>query len=344
MPWSRSSPRPTGEGAEMRDRTLTGPWDAHVVLSALFGILALMALAFETIAPVPSRAQGADLVVAVLAVVGALTALLVVPRTGREVLLALVAASSVLTAVLVGVRTTQLGQASAAYLVMLVALFAALYLTHRQMLGEVVLLCGLFVVASVVGAGGLQPFYVGVRVVSVLLVAEVVSRLVTSQRRLLADIEGQASHDPLTGALNRRGAVADAEQVRSVVERAGDALTVSVIDLDGFKGYNDTRGHAGGDRLLEELVRDWTATLRVGDVLARIGGDEFLLVLPQTDPEGAAVLLGRMREANPYPWTVGTTVWRPEEDLFAAAARADEVLYVGKLRRHFQQAGPPVEE
>ena len=113
---------------------------------------------------------------------------------------------------------------------------------------------------------------------------------------------------------------------------------MSVIDLDGFKAYNDGHGHAAGDRLLVGLTADWSSTLRTGDVLARVGGDEFVVVLPQTDLSSAEVLLARMRHANPFAWSVGTVVWRSDEDLFSAMARADDLLYGDKLRRRADTA------
>ena len=212
------------------------------------------------------------------------------------------------------------------------------------MLAQVGLICVLFVAVSVPSSADLQLFYVGLRVATLLFVAEVVSRLVARQRDLMADVEAKAIRDPLTGALNRRGAISEAEAVRAVVARAGGHVTVTVVDLDGFKSVNDVQGHAAGDQLLAELVADWSSTLRTGDLLARVGGDEFVVVLPFTEPESAAALIDRMRASNPFPWSFGTVIWLPGEDLFAAVARADEHLYAHKLRRRFGMARPPLEE
>jgi diguanylate cyclase (GGDEF)-like protein len=318
----------------------TGLSDEHLTLALLLVAVGLMAGAFSWLAPVTGEDHPADQVIAVIALLAALAALAAVPRFGRPAVHVLLVVFSVLAAWLVGVRVTPQGQATAAYLLAFGALYAAAYLPRWQMLAQVALMSVLFALASTLGPAGLEPFYIGVRVASVVLVAEIVWRLVDRQRELLAEVSALSDHDPLTGALNRRGAVSEAERVRSVVARAGSSTTVSVVDLDGFKGYNDERGHQAGDRLLADLVAAWAATLRAGDVLARIGGDEFLVVLPQTDEEAATHLLTRMRAANPYPWTVGTTVWRPDEGLFDAAARADDALYAGKLTRHLRATGP----
>ncbi len=325
----------------MRSRVPTGLWDETVVLAGLLAAVGLMGLAFTVLAPVASPSAGTDEAVAVGAAGAALAVLLVPRRWGSWVVHVGLVVCTLLITVLVAVRVTPQGRASVGYLLALAALYCAVYLTHRAMLAHVGLLSVLFAVASATGAD-LQPFYVGLRIATVALVAEIVSRLVTRQRRLVAEIQGQAVHDPLTGALNRRGALEEAEHVRGVVERAGGLTTVSVLDLDGFKGYNDANGHAAGDRLLVDLVADWAATLRTGDVLARVGGDEFVLVLPQTDVAAAQVLLTRMRRANPFPWSVGSVVWRPDEDLFAATARADELLYAHKHRRRSGATGPPI--
>jgi diguanylate cyclase (GGDEF)-like protein len=308
------------------------------MLAGLFSAIGLMATAFSTIAPFPSRFAGVDAAVVVLSALAALAALLL-PRRWEYWFVPLgVGAATVLITVLVGVRATPQGNASVGYLLALESLYCAVYLTYRWMLVQVGLLCTLFAAASIVGGGDLQPFYVGLCIATALLIAVVVSGLVARQRNLIAETRGQAVHDALTGALNRRGAVEEAEHVRSVVQRAGALTTVSVVDLDEFKLVNDRLGHAAGDQLLVGLVADWSSTLRTGDVLARVGGDEFIVVLPQTDAESAQEVLGRMRDANSFPWSVGTVVWQPGEDLFVAAARADELLYAHKLRRRIPLA------
>jgi len=92
---------------------------------------------------------------------------------------------------------------------------------------------------------------------------------------------------PLTGALNRRALVAelDAEIARST--RAGTACTVAVVDVDHFKQINDRFGHAAGDAALRGLVATMSRRLRRGDVVGRLGGEEFAVVLAGADASGA---------------------------------------------------------
>lgn len=99
------------------------------------------------------------------------------------------------------------------------------------------------------------------------------------------------------------------------------------IDLDGFKAYNDSNGHEAGDRLLESVARDWSGVLRRTDVLARTGGDEFVLVLPATTRPEAEVLMSRLRRANDVAWSAGIVEWLPGEPLPAALQHADEEMY-----------------
>lgn len=118
--------------------------------------------------------------------------------------------------------------------------------------------------------------------------------LVTELQKELAD---QARTDPLTGALNRRSLEEAAlrETARSV--RVGDALSMIMIDIDNFKRLNDTRGHAAGDRALQALVCRVESVLRQNDLLARTGGEEFAILLPDTAEMAALTVAERVRRA-----------------------------------------------
>jgi diguanylate cyclase (GGDEF)-like protein len=138
----------------------------------------------------------------------------------------------------------------------------------------------------------------------------------------------QAGTDHLTGLLNRNGFQTAALRERALADRTGNPLTLAVLDLDGFKQINDRDGHAAGDRLLAGLGREWRARVRPGDILARHGGDEFVLLLPATTPTGAESVLERLRGVeDPVGWSVGVSEWLGGESLDAPMARADRYLY-----------------
>ncbi len=99
-----------------------------------------------------------------------------------------------------------------------------------------------------------------------------------------------ADHDPLTGLVNRRGFGRELRRHLSRLARYGTKGALLMIDLDNFKGYNDANGHAGGDALLQSVAEALDARLRGGDVIGRIGGDEFAVLLPEVTPEQAEVV------------------------------------------------------
>ena len=105
-----------------------------------------------------------------------------------------------------------------------------------------------------------------------------------------------------------------------------------MIDLDHFKALNDTQGHAAGDAVLRACALAWQQRLRADDVVARIGGEEFALLLPTCDLVAARRLVDRLRAAVPGDVTAsaGITVLGRDEDLGAALARADRALYAAK--------------
>lgn len=150
---------------------------------------------------------------------------------------------------------------------------------------------------------------------------------------LMRDLRAAALTDPLTGALNRRGVSVEATAVHAVMERWPEcASTVAVVDVDRFKDYNDRLGHAAGDALLAELVRGWRRRLRDGDIVARMGGDEFAVVLVGADLSDAGRILERLGTGAPAPWSFGLAEWEPGEGFDSAVIRADRDMYRHKSR------------
>jgi diguanylate cyclase (GGDEF)-like protein len=99
----------------------------------------------------------------------------------------------------------------------------------------------------------------------------------------------------LTGVFNRRGFLETAQHDIEVTRRSGATLSVAYFDVDGFKAVNDTRGHAAGDQLLQDIALAVCRQLRRSDVVARVGGDEFAVLLPDTRGEAAEVVGERLR-------------------------------------------------
>jgi diguanylate cyclase (GGDEF)-like protein len=165
---------------------------------------------------------------------------------------------------------------------------------------------------------------------------------------LVAELQGEldlrARTDPLTGALNRRSMEEAAlrETARSL--RYGSALSMIVLDIDNFKHLNDTRGHAAGDCFLRALVRHLNCMLRQQDLLARTGGEEFAILLPETLGEAALSIAERVRqtvadlqvrfETGSIRMTIcaGVAELIPECGWEEMMRRADAAMYAAKRR------------
>jgi diguanylate cyclase (GGDEF)-like protein len=149
---------------------------------------------------------------------------------------------------------------------------------------------------------------------------------------LLGRLEVAARTDDLTGLLNRRAWDEELGRELARADRSGAALCVAILDLDRFKQYNDTHGHQAGDRFLRQIAGSWRQILRIGDILARHGGEEFALALPGTNLEHAQQMLDRLREALPEDQTcsAGVCQWDGEESAEQLTARADTLLYAAK--------------
>ena len=105
-----------------------------------------------------------------------------------------------------------------------------------------------------------------------------------------------------------------------------------MLDLDHFKAYNDEHGHPAGDLLLQDVTRAWSRELRGTDVLARFGGEEFVVVLRDCTIKDAAAVLDKLRRATPADQTVsiGIAQWDGAEGQQALVKRVDEALYTAK--------------
>lgn len=125
---------------------------------------------------------------------------------------------------------------------------------------------------------------------------------------LMWKLAEQALTDPLTGAMNRRAMEEAALRETSRSARYGTALSMIAVDVDNFKKLNDTRGHAAGDRALQMLVNRMKSILRKQDLLARMGGEEFAVLLPETGKNEALAIAERLRlvvESLEVPFETG---------------------------------------
>ncbi len=129
---------------------------------------------------------------------------------------------------------------------------------------------------------------------------------VTERKRREREMEAAASQDPLTGLLNRRGLEADAPALLWAAASAGARCALLYLDLDGLKQVNDSLGHEAGDCLLAEFAARVHACTRGPDLLARVGGDEFVLLLPETDLRGARDVAERVVAALREPVRIGS--------------------------------------
>ncbi len=144
----------------------------------------------------------------------------------------------------------------------------------------------------------------------------------------LSELTDMASTDPLTGLPNRRAWDARLNHALN----AGQDFTVAMLDFDHFKELNDTHGHPAGDRLLKETAAIWREQLRTGDLLARLGGEEFGLLLLNCDPARATEVIERLRKLSYSGRTcsAGFAARRAGESAEAVIARADAALYEAK--------------
>ena len=109
-------------------------------------------------------------------------------------------------------------------------------------------------------------------------------------------------------------------------------MCLALLDIDRFKVYNDTHGHLAGDEVLRACARAWDSALRGEDTIVRFGGEEFVILLPDTPPEQAGEIVERLRATTPMGQTcsAGLACWDYLESIEDLLARADRALYEAK--------------
>jgi diguanylate cyclase len=167
------------------------------------------------------------------------------------------------------------------------------------------------------------------------------TRVLTLQTEL-EQLSELVREDQLTGSLNRRGLDDVLEREMARADRRKTPLCVAMLDLDDFKKINDTLGHAGGDQALIHLVHVVKETLRAMDVIARFGGEEFMIVLPDTPLEAASQTVTRLQreltkrifmhnnEKVLITFSAGVALRKSGEDQQSLIRRADEAAYQAK--------------
>jgi diguanylate cyclase (GGDEF)-like protein len=162
--------------------------------------------------------------------------------------------------------------------------------------------------------------------VSALLAHEAAA--VITRADVVDDLYDAAQTDALTGLPNRRAW--DSQLKRSLADDR--QIAVAMLDFDHFKAFNDTYGHPAGDRLLKEAAAAWRDQLRTGDLLARVGGEEFALMLLDCEPATATEVVERLRDSMPQGRTcsAGLAVRLEGESAESIIARADRALYQAK--------------
>jgi diguanylate cyclase (GGDEF)-like protein len=161
----------------------------------------------------------------------------------------------------------------------------------------------------------------------------------------------ESIHDSLTGLVNRRYAERRLDEALAMARRSRRPLVLALADIDHFKQVNDTYGHAAGDAVLRDIALALRTTFRSSDVLARFGGDEFVILMPESDPAHAIDRLTRFQATLSIPSptrvtaSIGVAVWPSDGhepgELFG---RADHRLYAAKENGRNRVEAPPLGE
>lgn len=181
-----------------------------------------------------------------------------------------------------------------------------------------------------------QVVYLASLALGILLIT--MGTVLMASERMRREFEYLANHDTLTGTLTRRAFIAACEQEMDRSRRNDRALTMMMLDLDHFKKVNDTHGHLVGDKVLVDFAQRVSAQLRSFDKLGRYGGEEFVVMLPETSLDGATVVAQRILNMAPNKKglphctvSIGLAAIRADDpSIDTLLARADATLYQAK--------------
>lgn len=204
----------------------------------------------------------------------------------------------------------------------LVGIYTSLLLSRRAV---IIFYLGLAAyVAALVGRGE-STLTIGAVVIALQgVIATEIVRLLFERMRWLAHA------DPLTRVLNRHGLESLGERLLAQARRRGTPVSVVLIDLDDLRAVNNTRGHRAGDDLLVSASRQWLDDLSGHEAVGRVGGDEFVLILPGSDQEQARERIRALAAGAAVSWTAGVAALRGEESLADLIERADRAMYAHK--------------
>jgi len=170
-------------------------------------------------------------------------------------------------------------------------------------------------------------------------------RIMAEQQERIEYLETLSTTDELTGLLNRRGFMAALRRELAAARRTGQGGILLIVDLDDFKSINDDHGHVAGDAYLQQAARILTESVRSHDIVARIGGDEFAVLLTQVDSEAGLAraesltqrfntsTLSWQQTSLPLRASFGSTPFKPGDQEDALVRRADIGMYKNKAAR-----------
>jgi diguanylate cyclase (GGDEF)-like protein len=294
-------------------------------LIAVF-LASLLATAGNALARDPGAVIGAAVLIAVTAAATAFVPWERMPDGARAVPPFAYAGSVLLIAIASG------GHLDLGVIALLPVVWLAVYGSRRELIVLLIAVALAELIPLVDGRliGG-PSIRVPFQIATAVILGVVVQQVVEQVRRQAGHLRALARRDDLTAVANRRAWV---EELQRAIRGAdpGSPLAVALLDLDHFKDYNDRAGHQAGDRLLREISAAWSSQLRRSDLLARIGGDEFAVLLRDCSPEAAEDVMQRLcaSVADGVTCSAGLAAWEEGEPPQALMARADAALYRAK--------------